>query len=255
MGNLSFELREFFHLSFLRHLSLRLHGRAYAVKGGICLRFFHRSPRFSQDMDLDVSPQIGVKTVQNAVDSILQSRSFLASLIPYGVARVQVVKPKQTETTQRWKAGLVLSAQTTLPTKIELSRRQGKVSYVSGVPDAELLNFYKTAPFAAQFYDAIRMTAHKISALASLSRTAARDLFDLHHLLYALLVKREDVVKIIDQGAVERAADKTGGFTHRDFKEQVVPYLTETMMALYEQPEAFEKLKEEVEQALIGMIP
>ena len=80
----SFELRESFHLAFLRHLATRLFGRSYAVKGGICLRFFHRSPRLSQDLDLDISPEVRLKTLQNAVDSVLGG---------------------QAERTQRWARG------------------------------------------------------------------------------------------------------------------------------------------------------
>ena len=93
MPNPSFELREVFHLGLLHHLGLRLAGRDYAVKGGVCLRFFHRSPRFSEDMDLDVSPKVRQKTLEDAMDAVLESRSFTGSLIPRGIARLHVRKP------------------------------------------------------------------------------------------------------------------------------------------------------------------
>ena len=255
MGNFSLELRELFHLGFLRQLSQRLQGRAYAVKGGICLRFFYRSPRFSQDMDLDILPRIGVKTAQNAVDSILESRSLLALLNPFGVTRLRITRPKQTETTQQWKVGLVLSGEITLPTKVEFSRRRTQIPYAAGIPDAELLGRYHLVPFATQFYDAAQMAAQKVAALASPSRHAVRDLFDLHHLLFSVPVKPEEVAQIAELDSIERAAEKVGRFTYQDFKEQVLPYLTETLMALYRVPASFEKLKGEAEEALIRMVP
>ena len=81
MATRSFDLREFFHLALLRHLATRLSGRDYAVKGGICLRFFHRSPRLSQDMDVDIVSNVRLKTLQNAVDSILEGKAFAASAL------------------------------------------------------------------------------------------------------------------------------------------------------------------------------
>lgn len=256
MPNPSFELREYFHLHFLRHLSLRLQGRAYAVKGGTCLRFFHRSPRLSQDADLDVIPQVRVKTLQDAVDSLLGSRSLLASLLPKGIVRLQATKPKQTETTQRWKIALVLEAGVSLPTRIEFSRRQEKLLYTTGIPSPELLSRYGMPPFAAQFYDAPHMAAQKIRALASPSRYAVRDLFDLYHLFHVVSVKPEEIPNLPGmEEALRKASEKAGEFAYSDFKEQVLPYLTETMMALYQDADEFERIKEEVRETLNRIRP
>lgn len=256
MPNPSWELRECFHLHFLHHLSRRLQGRATAVKGGACLRFFHRSPRLSQDADWDILPQIGVKTLQNAVDSLLGSRSLLASLLPKGIVGLQVTKPKQTETTQRWKIALVLEAGPSLPTRIEFSRRQERIAYATGIPSPELLGRYGMTPFAAQFYDAPQMAAQKIRALASPSRYAVRDLFDLHHLFRVVSVRSEEIPDLPGmEEPLRKASEKVEGFTYSDFKEQVLPYLTETLMALYRDADEFEKLKEEVRETLNRIRP
>ncbi|MBI4055578.1 MAG: nucleotidyl transferase AbiEii/AbiGii toxin family protein [Elusimicrobia bacterium] len=250
----SFELREFFHLVFLRHLSLRLSGRAYAVKGGICLRFFHRSARLSQDVDLDIVSKVRMATLKKGVNSILESRAFVASLTSQGVGRISFRQPKQTETTQRWKVSLYLEGGDSLPTKIAFSRRNEKVAYTTGIPDAELLGRYKMPPFAVQFYDAISMSAQKISALASSSRYAVRDLFDLRHLLRTLLVKPDHLRDRVKQSELEQAAKKASRFTHQDFKEQVSPYLSGNLMDIYRDPRMFEKLKAEVEEDLLGIV-
>ncbi len=254
MATRSFELREFFHLALLRHLATRLSGRDYAVKGGICLRFFHRSPRLSQDMDLDVVSSVRMKTLEKAVDSVLEGQAFAASLLQQGITRVTASKPKQTETTQRWKAALYAGAGEPLPTKIEFSRRHDRIGCSTGMADAELLRRYRMTPFAAQFYDGSGMAAQKIAALASPSRYALRDLFDLHHLLRVVLVKPGDAAELLEMKTLESAADKVGRFTFGDFKEQVLPYLAGELIELYRKEDVFERQKAEVEQALLEML-
>ena len=106
-------------------------------------------------------------------------------------------------------------------------------------------------PFAVYFYDGAAMAAQKIAALASPSRYALRDLFDLHHLLRVVLVKPEDAAGLVERKTLESAAEKVGRFTFSDFKEQVVPYLSGESIDLYRQIDAFERQKAEVEQALL----
>src|SRR5260370_29389771 len=45
---------ELFHLLFLQQLGTRVDKGLYALKGGCNLRFFFRSIRYSDDLDLDV---------------------------------------------------------------------------------------------------------------------------------------------------------------------------------------------------------
>ncbi len=254
MATKSFELRELFHLALLRHLGTRLSGRSYAVKGGICLRFFHRSPRLSEDMDLDIVSNVRAATLRNAVDSVIDGRAMLATLMPAGVTGITATKPKQTETTQRWKVMLRTSGNESLPTKVEFSRRRDQLRYSTGVPDVQLLKQYKMSPFAAQFYDAPLMSAQKITALAAPARNAVRDLFDLHHLFFTVGSKPEDVRPLLDPGIPEAATQKVMGFSFEAFKEQVLPYLTAELMDLYRESTVFDKQKDEVVKTLTGMI-
>lgn len=245
MADPSFESREFFHLTFLRHLAFRLNGRAYAVKGGICLRFFHGSPRLSEDMDLDVVGRMSTETLRNAVDTVLESRALRTNLASGGIAALSATAPKQTDVTQRWKVTL-RSPAGPLPTKIEFSRRERSVEYKTGVPRPEILRRYASVPFAAQFYGAGHIARQKISALASPGRNAARDLFDLHHLLFAAGVDPSEAVKDLAKSEWERAFDKTARFTFDDFAGQVLPYLTAELAAAFEGPAAFKQLRDDV---------
>lgn len=254
MSSPSFDLREFFHLVFLRHLAGRFAGRGYAVKGGICLRFFHRSQRLSEDMDLDVSPQVAAGTLRKAVDAILEARSLRSALASRGIVEVEISRPKQTGTVQRWKAGLIVGG-TRLPTKIEFSRRREKIDFQTGIPNREILNAHGQFGFAAQFYGAESMAVQKITALAAPGRIAARDLFDLHHVMVFLKADRQQVAEGLKTISLDAAVDKIETFTREDFSEQVVPYLAADLMSLYSNRAAFENLKSETRSALKEFIP
>lgn len=253
MANELFELREFFHLAFLRHLTHRLAGRAYAVKGGACLRFFHRSARLSEDMDFDVHRSVGIQTLRNAVDVVLGSRAFLSHLVSQGIAGISATRPKQTLVTQRWEVTLQLP-RGPIQTKIEFSRRPDRVAYAQGVPAAEVLSRYRCPPFAAQFYGGGEMARQKIRALAAASRHAVRDVFDLHHLAYGVGVDLAAASGSVDKKDVEAAVEKIGAFSFEDFKAEVRPYLTHEIMAAYAVPSSFERMKDDTRRPLVSAL-
>jgi predicted nucleotidyltransferase component of viral defense system len=245
----AFELREFFHLTFLRHFSARLTGRAYAVKGGIGLRFFHASPRLSEDMDLDVSRGVGVGALRKTVDTVLENQAFLGHLAGRGVSGLAVSAPKQTTTTQRWKISLHIPGGS-LHTKLEFSRRADDIPHETGVPHPEILSRHKSMPFAAQFYGASLLMEQKIRALAAPNRNAVRDLFDLHHLIFT----RRAEGQVTATEVVESAIEKIDVFSFADFVEQVRPYLTEELVAAYREKASFDRIKEETSSALLEQV-
>jgi hypothetical protein len=51
----SLQQREVFHLEFLRWFGRKLDYRYYALKGGVNMRLFFGSMRYSEDMDLDLA--------------------------------------------------------------------------------------------------------------------------------------------------------------------------------------------------------
>ena len=117
--------REVFHLLFLERLLKVSDPRAFVLKGGINLRFFYGSPRFSEDMDLDVLAG-AVDALRKNGFRILQDPAFARTLATYGIDELIVgdpAKAKQTATTQRFRARLVTTAGETHATKVEFSRR------------------------------------------------------------------------------------------------------------------------------------
>ena len=98
------QLREIFHLEFLRWLGKKVSPSHYALKGGVNLRFFYNSFRYSEDMDLN-ERLIRVDVLQDKVMQILKSASFQNNLQPFGIDKIippDIAKAKQTKTTQRF---------------------------------------------------------------------------------------------------------------------------------------------------------
>ena len=98
-------LVEIFHLMFLRQFSMQIDANLYAIKGGCNLRFFFSSPRYSEDLDVDVCT-VAQKTLENKVNKLLTTPPLLKLLQPYGILQLSVTAPKQTATTQPWKIKL-----------------------------------------------------------------------------------------------------------------------------------------------------
>ena len=95
-----------FHLVVLLALFAKGESKSLlSLKGGSNLRFFFGSPRFSEDMDLDVSV-MSVATLKNKVERLLRSRIVTAPLKTRSIELVDLSAPKQTTTTPRWKLGL-----------------------------------------------------------------------------------------------------------------------------------------------------
>jgi hypothetical protein len=117
---------ELFHLAFLQVLQARLDQARYVLKGGANLRYFFDSVRYSEDIDLDT---VGLApwALTEKVDGILASATIDAVLRSGGLAVEGFTKPKQTETTRRWKVAIaVCGRRETVRTKIEFSHRNGE---------------------------------------------------------------------------------------------------------------------------------
>ena len=149
------QLREVFHLEFLRWFGRRIKPEHYALKGGVNMRFFFSSFRYSEDIDLDIH-SVEVDVLRDAVMKILQSVSFQEGLRPFGIERIippAIAKAKQTETTQRFKIHLITPANEDLFTKIEFSRRESKGNIVVQPVSTLIMRLYKLSPLVVSHYD------------------------------------------------------------------------------------------------------
>jgi predicted nucleotidyltransferase component of viral defense system len=241
---------ESFHLSLLRMLEARLNRANWVVKGGVNLRAWFGSRRYSEDLDLDVvkcAPQV----LRERFDKVLGSRALAAVLTTQGLEITRTSKPKQTDTTQRWKVELkAAGVSVPLHTKIEFSRRRGRQEeYALESVRPDIVRPYGIPAPTANHYTARSAIRQKIQALAGRAVTQARDVWDLDHLIRTTNADPRPLprdVRAVLPEAVERALS----VGYATFKSQVVPYLAEEDQSIYGTRDAWDRMCELVVERL-----
>lgn len=234
---------EIFHLSFLAAFVAQDKERL-AVKGGCNLRFFLRSLRYSEDLDLDTAIPQG--TLKTKVDRLLASPSVRAPLRRHGIEIAQTSSPKQTETTQRWKAILhIETLGARQPTKIEFSRRRTLEGQTFEAIDREIARAYGMTPFLAPHYPAARAAAQKIEALALRAEPQPRDIFDLD-----LLLGRPECVRLTlsskEHDLLEPAIENAMSISYDDYRAKVVAYLDPEHEPAYRERAVWDRMQTDV---------
>lgn len=246
------QTRELFHIEFLRWFSRKVKSSNYAVKGGVNIRLFFGSVRYSEDMDLDVSG-MSVHALKETAVLILNTPSFTESLRAFGIRGIvppDMAKAKQTNTTQRFKVHLLTAAGEDLFTKVEFSRRGfGGGVNVESVPEP-ILRPYKLAPLLVPHYDALSAAVQKISALGSRTVLQARDIFDLF-VLHSQIVGSSGIV--ISNDALKKARERVFEAEFELFRDTVVEYLSPEDQSTYGNVSAWEEVKLTVAQFLEGV--
>jgi hypothetical protein len=223
------QIREVFHFYFLDRLLKLSDPGLYILKGGVNLRFFFRSPRYSEDMDIDVLAG-SVQTLRKNGYKILNDGAFQRSLRSFDIADIEVndpAKAKQTETTQRFRFGLITPAGHRLPTKIEFSRRNESSDgeSESTLVDTEIARFYRRLSFLCPHYTGGAAIVQKVRALAGRPVTQARDVFDLAILLRGGHSPPAARSKLLGDGEHAKAIDCLMGLTWQEYEGQVVEFL------------------------------
>jgi predicted nucleotidyltransferase component of viral defense system len=240
---------ELFHLVFVRAVFASLGDkRLLAVKGGLNLRFFFQSVRFSEDLDFDVMT-MSKEALENRVDRLLKAPTIVSPLKARGIVIRDISKPKQTETVQKWKLAVAeQSASIDQRTKIEFSRRATVDAAMLDPVDSEVANSYGIPVFLATHYRCAEAVRQKIHALEGRSQTQPRDLFDLH-----LLLARPDAPNRLDDeaaGWLNRAAANAAALTYDEYVSLVVAYLDPEHAEVYSSRDSWEAMQLDVIEKL-----
>lgn len=241
---------EFLHLAFLQVLATQVDPARYVVKGGANLRLFYDSPRRSQDIDLDI---IGSASwaIEDRVDQVLNGRLFGDLLRLGGITMSVPTKPKQTDTTRRWKFTVVVPGGQ-LNSKIEFSARPHvDPEYQLDVITPSVGRAAGLRAVRVQRYLPPAAIRQKIRALADRSQTEPRDVFDLDLLFakFPAAVAKGDVAP----EAIEKAMAALFGIEYEAFEALVVDFLEDEYVALYQRREAWEEMVLKVSEALKGL--
>lgn len=243
---LNSQVIEAFHLAFLDVLSVRVDPSRFVLKGGANLRYFFGSVRYSEDIDLDMRA-IEPWRLADKVDAILESTPIGILLRPTGLAIEEYTKPKQTNTTRRWKIGIRAEGHSeAVRTKIEFSNRNGDERHrLDPVPGA-IVEAYGLRPPKIQHYVDPAPIEQKIRALADRSNTQSRDVFDLD-----LLLRRSSLATgSVDGPTLEAAAGRALDLPFAVFRDQVLPFLDPDAVELYGTPDRWEQMQTFVAEAL-----
>ena len=248
------QIREIFHLEFLKWLGRKIKSGCYALKGGANLRFFFNSFRYSEDMDLDVR---GIKkdTLLDVVKGILESLHFQNTLKPFGIERIippNIAKAKQTETTQRFKIHLITYAGEDLFTKIEFSRRGFKGEIAIESASDSILRIYKLPPLLIPHYDIYSAAMQKIEVLGARAIAQARDIFDLYILSSQYKHGKAESIKI-NRSKLDRAHERIFEISFAEFQNTVIFYLLPGDQKTYGSSAAWDEIKLKVANFLEGL--
>ncbi len=238
------QLREIFHIEFLRSFSREMPAAFYALKGGVNLRLFFKSFRYSEDMDIDVEG-LPVASLQKKVLRVLESRAFIENLRTFGIAELKLPdmeKAKQTATTQRFKLHLITTAGEDYFTKVEFSRRGIGPGAEPGAVAGGILRAYNMAPLIVPHYTAGAAALQKISAVLSRSVLQARDVFDLY-LLSSQYSPGTATAAGFDPEAYSKARENILSVDFNQFSGMVLAFLSPADRLAYDSPRAWDEVK------------
>ena len=239
------QIREIFHLEFLRWFGRKLGADSYVLKGGVNSRLFFKSIRYSEDMDIDIQGARVERVKKTVMDILSAPRGFADSLKSFGIERIvspDLTKAKQTETTQRFKIHLLTATGEDFFTKIEFSRPGLKGSQTVESVSNEILRAYKMAPLLVSHYDAASAVAQKIQALAQRTILQARDIFDLFILSSQYERPKQSKIEI-NRTILQTAHDNIFLVEFPRFRDTVVAYLGAEDQKVYSSPSAWDEIK------------
>jgi predicted nucleotidyltransferase component of viral defense system len=246
------QIIEIFHLLFMQVLTS--HSRDWFVlKGGANLRYYFGGVRYSNDIDLDFFDKEGWQ-VERVVDAAVAGRALEVLLSQQGLAIGESTKPKQTETTRRWKLELArqVTAGDLVRTKVEFSNpgvSSDDILYET-IP-SQVVDPYGLRPATMSHYGQTAALEQKIAALALRSETKARDIFDLDHLLRLRRVGGVPLGLNVSHAA--QAAQKALEVTYSSFRSEVIPFLDPDTAVLYDGEDNWNRMREDVSNEIGAM--
>jgi len=230
--------REVVHLLILEELGKVRAGEAVALKGGVNLRLFFQSVRYSEDIDLDGVPEFS-QAIRSTIKGIFRDRTFSKRIRKLGIRGLDPGEGpnKDTSTTFRYKFGVVLPGDVRHPTKVEVSfrpRHPGDRTVTEHVP-SRFVEEYDIAPVPVCRYVLDAAVRQKIHALGGRNLAQARDVFDLHALVGGDV---SDEVLGFLAGALTRnqlnaAHERAFSITFAEYEGQVIEFLSTEAREIY----------------------
>lgn len=240
--------REVVHLLLLEEIGKVRDGEVVALKGGVNLRLFFQGVRYSEDVDLDGVPEFS-QAIRSTIKGIFRDRAFSKRLRELGIRGLDPGEGpnKDTNTTFRYKFGVVLPGDIRHPTKVEVSfrpRHPGDRTVIEPVP-RRFVEEYDIAPLPICRYVLEAAVRQKIAALGGRNQAQARDVFDLNALVGgdfsdALLAFLAGALK---RNQLDAAYDRALSITFAEHEGQVIEFLAAEGREMYGTEGAWDEVR------------
>lgn len=203
--------------------------RDFVLKGGLAMRALHGSERATKDIDLDSPHDLPMGAAQERMRAAIKRALSCGCLI-----EAKVTEPKQTDTVLRWKINGMTKRGSNVHLTVEVSRRPMPLedhAVERDYPNPSRAGAAcEPADLArAVVYDSQAIAAMKVFAMASETRVAPRDLYDLHVLIEAGVEPPSELLARYGEKAVgealERAWSKIDLMDWAMFRSEVLPTL------------------------------
>jgi len=240
--------RELVHLLILQELVGLRDGGSVTVKGGVNLRLFLGSVRYSEDMDLDGTAEASA-AIRNCLKGIFEDREFTGRLQRF---RIRGLDPgegpnKDTDTTFRFKFGVIVGGGVRYPTKVEVSFRERPTAdqTIVEAPDPRILQKYGLAALEVRHYVRDVAVRQKADVLGGRREVQARDVFDLQALVPDDPTEEllEFLAKELPRKRLEEGYDRALGITYREYEGQVLEFLAEEARSHYGTERAWDEMR------------
>lgn len=246
------QTREAVHVLLLRELLGVRRGEAIVLKGGVNLRLFHGSPRYSEDIDLDGDPEARL-ALRERIRSFFEDPGVIRAMKGLGLRGLDPKEGpnKDTLTTFRYKFHVLGGGRVGYPTKIEVSFREPHPGddHRFERPEPGVYRPYlgEDADLRVPHYTRPAAVRQKLDALAGRSEVQARDVFDL-----AVLVPRgrpvdpdllEFLAENMDEQDLVKAHDRAFALDYAHYEGQVVEFLRTEERDRYHDPGVWETLQ------------
>lgn len=231
--------------------------REFVLKGGLALRALHGSERLTKDIDLDSPHEMPLDHAKARMRAAIKRALAGGCLID-----AQVSEPKQTDTVMRWKINGTTRRGSRIHLTVEVSRRP--MPLADRAIEREYPNpragggaCAPAEPAKALVYDSEAIAAMKVFAMASETRVAPRDLYDLDILIQAgveppaELLARYGEKEVV--AALGRAWGKIDLMDWPMFRSEVLPTLPGEVAEKFGEAE-FERMRLRVGEKVQGWL-
>ncbi len=199
-------------------------------------------------MDLDGTVEASA-TIRDALKGLVGGTGFARGLRPFGVRDLDPGEGpnKDTDTTFRYKFGVIVTGGIRYPTKVEVSFRDRPETDKTAIesPDPEILQAYGVDGFEIRHYVREAAVRQKLGALGGRREAQARDVFDLYllvpHTAPDELIRY--LAKALPASTLKEAQARALAITYEEYVGQVIEFLGERARATHGNENAWDEMR------------